>query len=96
MFVDKDLATSLGIDIKKLGMLLQTVSCTIAGGCGVLYGFIYKSFHLDFFTFALVGIAMTIIFVGGYATHVGLGGARADPLRGAAPFPARRSSPGAS
>ena len=38
-------------------MLLQTFSCTIAGGCGVLYGFIYKSFHLDFFTFPLVGIA---------------------------------------
>ena len=71
VFVDKDLATSLGIDIKKLGMLVQTVSCTIAGGCGVLYGFIYKSFHLDFFTFALVGIAMTIIFVGGYATMWG-------------------------
>jgi branched-chain amino acid transport system permease protein len=68
VFVDKDLATSLGIDIRKLGMLVQTASCTIAGGCGVLYGFIYKSFHLDFFTFALVGIAMTIIFVGGYAT----------------------------
>jgi branched-chain amino acid transport system permease protein len=71
VFVDKDLATSLGVDIKKLGMLVQTASCTIAGGCGVLYGFIYKSFHLDFFTFALVGIAMTIIFVGGYATMWG-------------------------
>lgn len=71
VFVDKDLAASLGVDIKKLGMLLQTFSCTVAGGCGVLYGFIYKSFHLDFFTFALVGIAMTIIFVGGYATMWG-------------------------
>ncbi len=71
VFVDKDLASSLGIDIRRLGMLVQTVSCTIAGGSGVLYGFIYKSFHLDFFTFALVGIAMTIIFVGGYATMWG-------------------------
>jgi branched-chain amino acid transport system permease protein len=71
VFVDKDLASSLGIDIKRLGMLLQTFSCTIAGGVGVLYGFIYKSFHLDFFTFALVGIAMTVIFVGGYATMWG-------------------------
>ena len=68
VFVDKDLASSLGIDIKTLGILLQTFSCTVAGGCGVLYGFIYKSFHLDFFTFHLVGIAMTIIFVGGYTT----------------------------
>ncbi len=71
VFVDKDLAASLGVDRKRLGMLLQTVSCTIAGGAGVLYGFIYKSFHLDFFTFALVGIAMTIIFVGGYTTQWG-------------------------
>jgi branched-chain amino acid transport system permease protein len=71
VFVDKDLAASLGIDRKKLGMLVQTFSCTVAGGCGVLYGFIYKSFHLDFFTFALVGIFMTVIFVGGYATQWG-------------------------
>jgi branched-chain amino acid transport system permease protein len=71
VFVDKELAASLGVDRKKLGMLLQTFSCTIAGGCGVLYGFIYKSFHLDFFGFALVGIFMTVIFVGGYATQWG-------------------------
>ncbi|MGA2974843.1 MAG: branched-chain amino acid ABC transporter permease [Spirochaetia bacterium] len=71
VFVDKDLAASLGIDRKKLGMLFQTFSCTIAGGAGVLYGFIYKSLYLDFFNFALVGIAMTIIFVGGYATEWG-------------------------
>jgi branched-chain amino acid transport system permease protein len=71
VFVDKDLATSLGVDIKKLGQLLQIFSCTLAGGVGVLYGFIYKSFHLDFFTFALVGIFMTVIFVGGYSTQWG-------------------------
>jgi len=71
VFADKDLAASLGVDIRRLGMLLQTVSCTIAGGTGVLYGFIYKSLYLDFFTFALVGIAMTIIFVGGYTTQWG-------------------------
>ena len=68
VFVDKDLAYSLGIDIRRLGILLQTFSCTVAGGSGVLYGFIYKSFHLDFFSFHLVGITMTIIFVGGYTT----------------------------
>ena len=71
VFVDKELAASLGVDIKKLGMLLQTFSCTIAGGIGVLYGFIYKSLYLTFFDFSLVGIAMTVIFVGGYATQWG-------------------------
>ena len=71
IFVDKDLATSLGVDIKKMGQLLQVFSCFIAGGVGVLYGFIYKSFHLDFFTFHLVGVFMTAIFVGGYTTMWG-------------------------
>jgi branched-chain amino acid transport system permease protein len=68
VFVDKDLATSLGVDIKKVGQLLQVFSCLVAGGTGVLYGFIYKSFHLDFFTFHLVGVFMTTIFLGGYTT----------------------------
>ncbi len=71
VFVDKDLATSLGVDIKRLGRLLQTFSSLVAGGCGVIYGFIYRSFHLDYFTFHLVGIFMTVIFVGGYATMWG-------------------------
>jgi branched-chain amino acid transport system permease protein len=71
VFVDKELASSLGVDIRKLGILLQTFSCTIAGGTGVIYGFIYRSFHPDYFTFALVGIAMTVIFVGGYTTQWG-------------------------
>jgi branched-chain amino acid transport system permease protein len=70
-FTDKDLAASLGVDMKRLGMLLQTFSSTLAGGCGVLYAFIYKSLHLDFFSFYLVGIFMTVIFVGGYATQWG-------------------------
>ena len=69
VFVDPDLAASLGINRKRLGMLVQTASCTIAGGSGVLYGFIYKSFHLDYFPFALVGFFMIVIFVGGYATQ---------------------------
>ncbi len=71
VFVDPDLAASLGINRKRLGMLVQTASCTIAGGSGVLYGFIYKSFHLDYFPFALVGFFMIVIFVGGYATQWG-------------------------
>ncbi|MGB9686558.1 MAG: branched-chain amino acid ABC transporter permease [Rectinema subterraneum] len=71
IFVDKELASSLGIDIRKLGIIVQTFSCTLAGGVGVLYGFIYKSFHLDFFSFALIGVFMTILFVGGYSTQWG-------------------------
>jgi branched-chain amino acid transport system permease protein len=71
VFVDKDLAISLGVDRAALGRLLQTFSCVIAGACGVLYAFIYRSLHLDFFTFHMVGVFMTVIFVGGYATQWG-------------------------
>jgi len=71
VFTDRDLASSLGVNARGLGRLLQTFSCMLAGGCGVLYGFIYRSFHPDFFTFHLVGIYMTVIFVGGYATQWG-------------------------
>lgn len=71
VFAGKELATSTGVDIKKLGRLVQTFSSLIAGGCGVMYGFMYRSFHLDYFTFHLVGIFMTVIFVGGYATMWG-------------------------
>jgi branched-chain amino acid transport system permease protein len=70
-FTDRDLASSLGVDVKRVGMLVQTFACTLAGACGVLYAFIYKSLHVDFFTFHLVGIYMTAIFVGGYATQWG-------------------------
>jgi branched-chain amino acid transport system permease protein len=69
--VDKELASSLGVDIRRLGRLLQTFSSTVAGGCGVIYAFIYRSLHLDYFTFHLVGIFMTVIFVGGYASMWG-------------------------
>jgi branched-chain amino acid transport system permease protein len=71
VFTDKDLAGSLGADARRLGILVQTFSCTVAGACGVLYAFIYRSLHVDFFTFHLVGIFMTVIFVGGYATQWG-------------------------
>jgi branched-chain amino acid transport system permease protein len=71
VFVDKELAASFGVDIKKLGRLLQVFSSTLAGACGVIYGFIYRSFYVDFFSFSLVGLFMTIIFVGGYATMWG-------------------------
>ena len=71
IFVDKELATSMGVDIKKMGIFVQTFSSMVAGGCGVIYGFIYRSYHLDYFTFHLVGIFMTIIFVGGYSTMWG-------------------------
>ncbi len=72
VFADKTLAASLGMDAKRLGMLVQTFSCALAGGCGVLYGFTYKSFNTDFFNFALLGVYVTILFVGGFSTPWGI------------------------
>lgn len=70
-FKDPRLASTLGVNVKALGMILQSSSCLLAGGCGVLYAFIYKSIDVDFFGFPLVGTLMTILFVGGYATPWG-------------------------
>jgi len=71
-FADRKLAPALGVNVKALGMILQSGSCALAGGCGVLYTFIYKSIGLDFFGFPLIGTLMTILFVGGYATPWGV------------------------
>ncbi|MEW5814688.1 MAG: branched-chain amino acid ABC transporter permease [Spirochaetota bacterium] len=72
VFVDKNLARSFGVNIKTLGMFLQTFASAIGGGCGVLYAFIMRSLTPQYFTFHLVGICMTILFVGGYSTQWGI------------------------
>ena len=71
VFVEKDLAASTGVNIKNLGIFLQTFASAIGGLCGVLYAFIMRSLTPQYFTFHLVGICMTILFVGGYATPWG-------------------------
>jgi branched-chain amino acid transport system permease protein len=71
VFADRKLASTLGIDVRSLAMLLQTASTALAGACGVLYAFIYRNIGPDFFGFALIGTYMTILFVGGYATPWG-------------------------
>jgi branched-chain amino acid transport system permease protein len=68
IFIDKSLATSFGVNVKKLGIGLQTFSGAIGGMCGVLYGFIMGSLFPDFFTFHIIGTCMTMLFLGGYTT----------------------------
>ena len=68
IFVDKDLATSFGVNVKHLGMGLQTAASAIGGACGVLYAFIMRNLFPDFFTFHIIGVCMTMLFVGGYST----------------------------
>ena len=67
-FVDRDLATSFGVNTKYLGMFLQTWSGAIGGACGVFYAFLMNSLFPDFFTFHIIGTTMTMLFLGGYTT----------------------------
>lgn len=68
IFIDKDLAVSFGVDVKKMGMFLQTWASGIGGMAGVMYAFIMRSISPNHFTFHIVGVCMTMLFVGGYST----------------------------
>ena len=72
VFVDKDLAASLGVDIKRAGHApadSQLHDCGRGRRCCTASS--TRASTSIFSRFALVGIAMTIIFVGGYATMWG-------------------------
>ncbi|MFZ2330057.1 MAG: branched-chain amino acid ABC transporter permease [Atribacterota bacterium] len=72
VFIDRDVAVTLGVDIKKLGMFFQIISCSIAGMAGILDAFLVKSLSPEFFTFSMIGYLMCILFVGGYTTMWGV------------------------
>jgi branched-chain amino acid transport system permease protein len=71
IFADRDLAVSVGVDIKKTGMILQTASSALGGLAGVLYLYVTRSISPLFITFRNLGLFMTILFVGGYTTPWG-------------------------
>ena len=71
IFIDKDLAVSFGVDVKKMGMFLQTWASAVGGMSGVLYAFLMRSISPNHFTFHLIGVCMTMLFVGGYSTMWG-------------------------
>ena len=72
IFADREMAYSLGINVKNIGRLFQTISGGIAGSAGVLYAYFTGSLFPDFFSFHLVGTLMTILFIGGYSTMWGV------------------------
>lgn len=72
IFVDRDLASSCGISVKRTGQILQTLSSALGGLSGVLYTFIIRSLSPNHFTFNIVGICMTVLFIGGYTTPWGV------------------------
>jgi branched-chain amino acid transport system permease protein len=71
IFADRDLALSLGVDIKKTGIILQTASSALGGLAGTLYLYVTRSISPLFITFRNLGLFMTILFVGGYTTPWG-------------------------
>lgn len=72
VFVDSEVAVTLGVDIKKLGMFFQIMACAIAGMAGILDAFLVNSLSPEFFTFSMIGYLMCILFVGGYTTMWGI------------------------
>ena len=72
IFIDRDVAVTLGVDIKKIGMFFQIISCGIAGMAGVLDAFLVNSLSPEFFTFHMIGYLMCLLFVGGYTTMWGV------------------------
>ncbi|MDR2363598.1 MAG: branched-chain amino acid ABC transporter permease [Spirochaetaceae bacterium] len=71
IFIDRDLAVSLGVNVKKMGILLQTSSSALGGLAGILYLYTLRAISPSFITFHNVGLFMTMLFVGGYTTQWG-------------------------
>jgi branched-chain amino acid transport system permease protein len=71
IFADRDAAASLGVDIKKTGMILQTASSALGGLAGTLYLYVTRSISPLFITFRNLGLFMAILFVGGHTTPWG-------------------------
>jgi branched-chain amino acid transport system permease protein len=72
VFVDRELALSLGVNITRMGIFLQTASSALGGIAGVLYLYVTRSISPGFITFYNLGLFMTILFVGGYTTQWGV------------------------
>lgn len=71
ILADRRLAQSMGIDIKRIGMVLQTLSSAIGGFAGVLHLLVTQGVSPAHFSFQVIGSSMTILFLGGYSTPWG-------------------------
>ncbi len=71
IFTNQELAVSFGVNTKNMGIMLQTAGSALGGAGGVLYMYIMGNLSPNHFTFHLVGICMTMLFIGGYSTMWG-------------------------
>lgn len=84
VFVDKEIAASLGINVKHLGIFYQTIAGAFGGASGVLYAYLLGSLFPSFFAFGIIGTLMCMLFIGGYSTM--WGAVVAAPIIGGIPL----------
>jgi branched-chain amino acid transport system permease protein len=69
---DRDVAASMGIDIIRMSISIQTVSGLIGGLAGAIYTFNLGTVHPEIFGFGQLLYCFTIIMVGGRDTPWGM------------------------
>lgn len=72
VFVDRDAARALGVDVKRLGMLFQVIGGGLAGLAGTLYASLIGSLFPEFFNLSVIGTLMCMLFAGGHSTMWGV------------------------
>lgn len=69
---DADMATTLGINVKRMTVFSLTVSSIFGAVAGVLYAFNMRTIYPETFGFSLLLSVMTMLFVGGRYTQWGV------------------------
>jgi branched-chain amino acid transport system permease protein len=72
IFVDPDLAATLGVDIYKVRVFLHAAAGALGALAGVFYAFFMLMVHYSSFSFSLLLQILCFLFVGGYTTMWGL------------------------
>ena len=69
---DRDIASSMGVNVCKLSVQFQVISCAIGGIAGVLYAFTMGGVFPEAFDLIFIMHAMTMVVFGGMYTMWGI------------------------
>jgi branched-chain amino acid transport system permease protein len=72
IFVDRDIASTLGINIYLFSVCLQVITGVMGAVAGILYVFTIRTIVPTYFGFSFLLAITTFIFVGGYTTMWGV------------------------
>jgi len=72
IFIDRDIASTLGINIYMYSVILQVSTGAIGALAGVLYAFTIRTIIPSYFGFSFLLAITCFIFVGGYTTMWGV------------------------